>query len=322
MNCEEREEKLTLFAYGELPPGEAQAIEAHTASCEACRKALAQLRELHGALGRRAALDLSPDLLARSRLRLDEALDAEQLGWRRRLADWLPLPLLPGVRASGIAVTVVLVMVGFTMGWLARPHAGKAPRTPGGTSASPQAASFLSPDIGDISSISQVQRDPGTHRVRITLNAEHRVTLEGSLDDARIRRILVDALKGYDNAGIRLNTLSALQQTASDPSVQEALLYALRRDPNAGVRLEALKDVREIGWSSKVESALIHSARDDKNSGVRVAAIDALVTHAVSGQDASLIPVLQSFARDEPDNYAGIKALAALHNFARTGNWK
>jgi hypothetical protein len=325
MNCHDhensREERLTLYVYGELPPAEAEALEAHANGCDACRKLLAQLRELHGALNRRAALDVSPELLVRSRLKLEESLDAEQLGWRRLLADWFPA--LSGVRASGVAVTVALVMAGFTVGWLARPRAPIAPQTaqaPSPLNESPRGASFISPNIGRISSISQVAPDPDTHRVRIALNAEHDVTLEGSLDDPHIRQILISAVKGYGNAGIRLDTLSALRQTASDPAVQDALLYALRRDPNAGVRLQALRDVQGVNWSSKVESALIQSAREDKNPGVRVAAIDALVSHALSGQDTTLIPVLERFANNSPDNYAGMKALTALHEFGGAGN--
>ncbi len=320
MNCQDCEDKLTLYLYGELTPAEGQAVESHTATCAECGKVLAQLRELHNALGRRVISDVSPELLVRSRLKLEDAIDSEHLGWRRLVADWIPM--LPGVRASGVAATAVFLMAGFTVGWLARPHAGKAPPTQVTPSISARAGSLVSPDIGRISSISQILPDPGTNQVQITLNAEHHVTLQGSLDDPRIRQILVDAVKSYDNAGIRLDTLSALRQTASDPSVQDALLYALRRDPNAGVRLQALRCVRGINWSSKVQAALIESARQDKNPGVRVAAVDALVAHALSAQEVSLIPVLQSFAKNDPNNYVRIKALAALHDFAQAGDWK
>src|SRR5207245_2301513 len=80
--------------------------------------------------------------------------------------------------------------------------------------------------------------DPKTGDVRITLNAERRVTLEGSLDDPQIQQLLVGAVKGYENAGIRRDTLDVLRARSDNPSVRAALLYVMRHDANPGVRLE------------------------------------------------------------------------------------
>jgi hypothetical protein len=313
MDCRTFEGQLDLYLYGELPCPEADAFEEHAAGCETCRARLEESRRLHAWLAARPAVEISPELLVRSRLKLEEALDAEQLGWRRLLADWFPL--LPAAHAPRAAVAVILLAFGFGLGWALRPRAGKAPAV----EALPvNRSSLATSGLGQISSISQVLPDPSTDQVRITLNAEHHVTLEGSLDDPRIRKILVDALKNYDNAGIRLDTLAALKQKADDPSVQNALLYALDHDPNAGVRLQALQSAQQMNWCDQVQDGLIHAAQADKNPGVRVAAIDALVRHALSQKEESLVPVLQGFAENDANNYVRYKALAAVHELEQS----
>jgi HEAT repeats/Putative zinc-finger len=307
MDCKDFEERLDLYLYQELPPSERQTVEEHVSACEACRERLEQTRRLHELLTSRPAPEITPELLVRSRLKLEDALDAEQLGWRRLLADWFPL--LPGAHAPRAAVAFVLLVFGFGLGWLLRPGATTTPPV----DSLPVKSSLVGSGLGQISSISQVLPDPSTDQVRITLNAQHHVTLEGSLDDPRIRQILVDTVKSYDNAGIRLDTLNALGQRRDDPSVREALLYALQRDPNPGVRLQAVESASQMNWSDGVQAALVHAAAGDKNPGVRVAAIDALVSHALSQKDQSLVPVLQGFAERDANNYVRIKALAAVH---------
>jgi hypothetical protein len=312
MDCIGFEEKFDLYLYEELHLSERQAIEEHTAGCETCRARLEQSRRLHALLVEQPVTEIPPELLVRSRLKLEEALDAEQLGWRRLLADWFPL--IPGAHAPRAAVAVVLLAFGFGLGWALRPRAAKTPTV----ESVPVKSSLVGSGLGQISSISQVLPDPATDQVRITLNAQHHVTLEGSLDDPRIRQILVDAVKSYDNAGIRLDTLNALGQKRDDPSVQDALLYALQRDPNPGVRLQAVQSARRMNWSGRVQAALVQAASGDKNPGVRVAAIDALVGHALSQRDQSLVPVLQGFAEKDASNYVRIKALAAVHELEQS----
>jgi HEAT repeats/Putative zinc-finger len=313
MDCKAFEERLDLYLYEELPRSEAQAVEEHAASCEACRARLEQSRRLHSLLAARPVAEVSPELLVRSRLKLEEALDAEQLGWRRLVADWFPL--LPGAHAPRAAVAVVLLAFGFGLGWALRPRATKGPAI---EPLPVNSSSLATSGLGQISSISQVLPDPATDQVRITLNAEHHVTLEGSLNDPRIRKILVDAVRSYDNAGIRLDTLSALKEKADDPSIQDALLYALEHDPNAGVRLQALQSAQQMNWCNRVQAGLVHAAAADKNPGVRVAAIDALVRHALTQKDESLLPALQGFADTDANNYVRIKALTAVHELEQS----
>lgn len=304
MNCTEACQITELYLYGELSPAEREAMETHLAGCAACRAEIERARRLHSLVTTYTAPAPAPDVLVQCRQRLEAALDREQYGWRRLFADARAALANP----SRVAAALTLVVFGFGMGWMMRSRSAVVRTTP-----ARQVESAALPDLSNIGSISQISQDPATDKVRITVNSERRVTLEGSLDDPRIRQILVDAVKTYSNPGIRLDTLDALRQKTDNPTVEDALLYALRRDPNAGVRLEALRSVPSMTWDGKVQDALVDAVQHDANPGVRVEAIDDLAKHAVAERDQSLLPVLQTFARDDSNNYVRVRALSAVH---------
>ncbi|MGH9397442.1 MAG: HEAT repeat domain-containing protein [Terriglobia bacterium] len=313
MTCTEAQQNISLDLYGELAAPEREALEAHAAGCNACQAELEQTRRLHSLLSERATPEIAPDLLVRCRQDLEASLDHERYGWRRLVADWSSLVFRP----SRVAAALILVVFGFGLGWMIRPRAEHLNPAAQASNAAAQLASLASPDLGTIGSISQVSQDPQSDKIRITLNAEHRVTLEGSLDNPRIRQILVDTMKSYSNPGIRLDTVNALKQNPGNPSVEGALLYALRHDPNAGVRIEALRSVPKMSWDPQVETALVEAIQQDQNPGVRVAAIDNLVKHALDERDQAMVPVLRNFARNDSNPYVRVKALAAVRELGR-----
>jgi len=255
MECKSLEENLALYVYDEMSADERAAADEHLAACQRCRLTLDEARRMRELLSERMLPEPTPELLVHCRQRLEEALDHEQLGWRGLLRDWLPSFVSP--QTSGAVAALTLLALGFSMGWMLRPRAVQmVPNVNSGANLA--SMPITSGDLGGarINSITQVAPDPQTGEVRITLNAERRVNLEGSLDDPRIQQVLLYAVKSYDNPGIRLDTLDALRKGSSNPSVQTALLYALEHDPNAGVRMEALKSVRGMGWRPEVQRAL------------------------------------------------------------------
>ena len=312
MSSKEFEETPALDLYDELDPAERAAWTAHLKQCAACRERLDQARRLAAALSRRPTIEPSPQFVAQCRAALANALEREEHGWRRLLTDWVTLPSF--IHPSRLGAALTLVVFGFGLGWMVRPRARLPLRVP---HLPATASSMTGADLGHINNICQVTPDPQTGQVRITLNAEHRVTMEGSLDDPRIRRVLLDAVKGYDNPGIRLDTLDALRHQPDEPAVQEALLYALGHDSNAGVRLEALKCVHTMNWSSRVRTAVLDAVEQDPNPGVRVAAIDELVSHALKGQNEGLTPVLGRLAALDTNPYVRLKSLAALRELGQ-----
>jgi len=176
MNCDELQKKLTLYPYGELAAEERATCEAHMTSCATCRAEFEELERLHGLLAQRPRLQPSVALLMHCRQALDDHLDREELGWRGIVRGWRFLRLR--VPATGAVAALFLLVVGFGLGWTLRP------RVVGVGRISPPPASVatagLELDEMRIRGITRVAPDPQTGAVRITLDAERRVTLEGS----------------------------------------------------------------------------------------------------------------------------------------------
>ena len=314
MNCKEFEEYLTLNLYGDLPPEQRAPFEAHLAGCANCQATREQVRRVHELLAQRPRLEPSPDFMVECRQALAEALDREQLGWHGLIREWFPsLQLPPRWAATRIAFTLSLVVFGFGLGWTLHPRTVSVmrPSERGNVTTS----SLAGADLADmrINDISGVAPDPKTGDVRITMDAQRRVTLEGSLDDPKIQQVLVYAMKSYRNAGIRRDTLDALRGHADDPNIHQALIYAMRHDPNAGVRLEALKAVRNTTPGDDVHTALLEAIEHDANPGVRVAAVDALINPTGNEDfDAPTVRALEHLATADSNPYVRLKCANAM----------
>ncbi|MGA2632266.1 MAG: HEAT repeat domain-containing protein [Terriglobia bacterium] len=310
MKCTEIEQQSLLYIHDELAPNERADLEAHVAACEPCRRGMEQARRLDQLLRECPRPEPAPDLLVVCRQSLDESLDREQLGWRGLFRSFVwHFGTLPATRATAI---LTLLVFGFGLGWTIRPHAtALQPVTSGDNS-----SAFDTSNLNNvrIRSISQVAPDPQSGGVRITLDAERRVTLEGSLDDPRIRQVLVDAVKGYDNPGIRRDTLDVLRARTQDPSVREALMYALH-DGNPGVRLAALQTVGSMECGPDTHAGLLKVVENDANVGVRTAAIDTLVRHLEEeGPDEAVTTTFERLANTDQNPSVRMRCLAALRN--------
>ena len=309
MNCHDLEENLPLLLYGELPDAELAACQEHLVSCAHCRAERDKLEKLHQVLAQRQNVEVSAGLLAEARMGLDEALDNEPHGWR---ALWSRgLPMLRFQPASGFALAMTLILCGFGFGWGLRPRADRlTPETPEVTSSSVGGENL---DNMHIRGISRVDPDPHTGGVKITMDAERRVTLQGSMDDPKIQQVLLYAVKSYDNPGIRRDTLDALRNHTDNPNVREALIYTLQHDANAGVRLEALGAVSNLKSNSDVHAALLNALEHDTNPGVRVAAVDALIDATEDeGNDEATTQALAHLARSDSNPYVRLKCASAV----------
>jgi hypothetical protein len=320
MNCKEFEDYLTLDLYGELPPEQRAAYEAHLAGCVHCQATREQVRGLHQVLAQRPRPEPSPDFLVECRQALAEALDRERLGWRGLIREWLSFFELPPQRlVPRAAFALSLAVFGFGLGWMLRPRpAPVVPPQPGSVTASALAdVDFENMRINDIS---RVAPDPKTGDVRITMDAQRRVTLEGSLDDPRIQQLLVYAVKSYDNAGIRRDTLDALRARSQNPNVRAALLYTMEHDPNVGNRLAALDAVRGLEAGDDLQQTLLEVLEHDKNMGVRVESVDLLVDRVEKeGRDEAILSALERLAANDPNRYVRLRCASALRKLGSDG---
>ncbi len=75
MKCQSARDCIVLLNYGELPDELAGVLEQHLLGCEDCREEMEAFRALEERLATLPVLEPSPNLLAQSRMRLDDALD-------------------------------------------------------------------------------------------------------------------------------------------------------------------------------------------------------------------------------------------------------
>ena len=85
MKCEWVRENILLHIYNELPDDARFELEQHLARCSDCAAELKVARKFHATLSELPVEEPSPNLVASSRMRLQEALEtAEQGGWWQR----------------------------------------------------------------------------------------------------------------------------------------------------------------------------------------------------------------------------------------------
>ena len=119
MKCEWVRENIVLQVYGELADDARHELEQHVARCADCAAELKAEQEFHALLAQDRAADLanepSPNLLAASRMRLQEALEtAKQGSFFSRLA-FDPANWLRQVKFSPALASAILIL-GFAGG--------------------------------------------------------------------------------------------------------------------------------------------------------------------------------------------------------------
>lgn len=101
--CDDIRDWLSAYLDGELNARRREAIEAHLAGCDACRRELASLRQVSACLQAWTAPEPAPDLSARF---------AERLAARTKRPDarWLAVPWLRAAAAAGLAAGLLLAV--------------------------------------------------------------------------------------------------------------------------------------------------------------------------------------------------------------------
>ncbi len=89
MKCEWVRQNIVLHVYGELADDARHELEQHVARCADCAAELKAEQEFHALLSQDRAAEPTPNLLAASRMRLQEALETAEQGrfWHRLAFD-------------------------------------------------------------------------------------------------------------------------------------------------------------------------------------------------------------------------------------------
>jgi hypothetical protein len=305
MKCEWVQENILLYVYNELADDARYELEQHIARCADCAAELKASRKFNAVISQFPVEEPSANLLAASRMRLQEGLEtAEQGGfWQRLMFD--PAAWLRQVHFSPTLAAVIFI-VGFAGG------IGAAYKIVGGSGgAVPMALNPSSqPAEASISGISSVTQDPGSNQISIKYQTVSTQEAQGSLNDQRIQQLLLFAARNNYNSGVRMDSVDLLTQKPDDTHVREVLMYGLRYDPNPGVRLKALGALGPyVKNDVRVRDAVLESLMNDSNAGLRIQALHLL--EPVSA-DSSVRVVLQKLAQNDQSPYIRSQARRVL----------
>jgi len=309
MKCEWVRENIVLQVYGELADDARHELEQHVARCADCAAELKAEQDFHALLSQDRAAEPTPNLLASSRMRLQEGLETTEQGsfWSRLAFD--PANWLRQIRFSPALASVILIL-GFAGGvgttykiYGTRPANTdqNIARNLGNTGALSDAA------IAGIDSVTPV---PGTDQVSIKYNTMSTQEKQGSLNDQQIQQLLLYAARSNYNSGVRVDSVGLLAQRSSDLQVREALIYALQNDTNPGVRLKSLDALGNyVKEDTNVRDAVLRALVNDDNSGVRTEALRLIEPVKADG---SVRGVLMALAAKDSSQYIKSQARTML----------
>jgi len=305
MKCEWVKENVLLYVYNELPDDARYELEQHLARCVDCAAELTTTRKFHAMLSELPVEEPAPNLVAASRMRLQEGLETAEQGrfWHRLIFD--PGAWLRQIRFAP-ALAAAIFIVGFAGG------IGTTYQVVNGTggTASIASAPASTPAESSITGIQSVTQDPGSNHISIKYNTVSTQEAQGSLNDQRIQQLLLFAARNNYNSGVRMDSVDLLTQEPNNTHVREALMYALRYDSNPGVRLKALDGLGAYVKSDpRVRDALLEALVHDSNPGARTEALHLLEPVRA---DSSVQSVLRKLAQSDQNQYIRSQARTML----------
>jgi hypothetical protein len=312
MNCQLMHERIVTAAYGELADAQAHELELHLAGCAECREEREQLLALKVLADTNPVLEPDANLIARSRQKLEDALDAlPALRWYERLAQQL-LNNFASLQAAPVAACLLLaagVAAGSLGGYqLAQNRAARHPALIQAARVQAQpAAPAETAAPAEIANISSIVRQPNSGMVEVRYNQMVPRQIEGSMDDPAIRRLLMLASENSTSAGVRDDSVGLLAAECRNghgckaAGLRDALMVALRYDKNAGVREKALQGLEPyVAEDVRVRNVILEALMNDSDARIRSQAISILEPVEA---DTSVRQVLHSVANTDRNPY-------------------
>ena len=290
MDCQLAHERIVLAAYGELPDEQAHELERHLIGCAECSTDRDQLHALKTLASLHPVVEPPANLMARSRLRLEEALDAlPPKRWYERLSQRLVNSFASLQAAPAAAAMLLVIGIGagslggyeFSQARVAHAASNEAQTADAAPVASAQAPQMIMPS--NVASISSIQQEPNSNLVAVRFNQVIPQKVEGSLDDPAIRQLLMMASEDAASEGVRDDSVGLLAaecragHSCQGAGIRDALMVALRYDRNARVREKALKGLEPyVTQDMRVRDAVLEALLNDNDPRIRTEAIGIL----------------------------------------------
>lgn len=305
MNCELAQERIVTAAYGELPDEQAHELERHVAGCAACQKEREQALALKTLMSAYPTPEPSPNLVARARLRLEESLDGlPPKRWYERWGQGI-VNNFARLQSAPVAA-VLLLVVGGGAGCLgeyeyAQSRAAHVAATQAATAPKVQPAAL--PELANVANVSGIVHQPNSEIVDVTYNQLIPRQIQGSLDDPRIRQLLMLATENATSPRVQDDSVDLLAaecragHSCQPSGIRDALIVALRYDKSPAVREKALEGLEPyVAEDVNVRDAVLKALLNDSDARVRSAAISLL---APVEADSSVRQVLYSVSNSD-----------------------
>ena len=313
MNCELAHERIVTAAYGELPDEQMHELERHMTGCPDCHSDREQLLALKVLADAHPMVEPPANLVARSRMRLEEALDAlPPKRWYERLTQRM-MNNFASLQAAPVAACLLL-LVGAGAGilssyWYVQNRAAHA------AAVRPPAAAVDSAPA-DIASISSIVRQPNSEMVEVSYNQVVPQQMEGSLDDPKIRELLMMASENSTSPAVRDDSVGLLAaecragHSCQAAGIRDALMVVLRYDKNAGVRQKALEGLAPyVAEDLRVRDAVLEALLSDADPRIRTDAVKILEPVEA---DTSVRQVLHTVANTDQNPHLRIVSREVL----------
>ncbi len=319
MTCNETRTTMVLAVYDELADDRLHLLQQHLKGCVDCSEELEQFLALKTLAAALPVEEPDANLVARSRMRLEEALDRlPPKRWYDRAAEWLTRSAA-GMAAAPLAASVLLLTgigAGTLVGYqLAQRRAANAAMQPAAQEPAAEASSSAlnqqdGPVQPSVSNVAQIAEVPHSGMIDIRYSTLQQRHVQGTLDDPEIRDLLMYASQEAPNPMVRDHSIALLAAACSNGKecagpetaggrLRDALMIALRYDRSAQVRLKALVGLQPyVGEDVQVRDALLEALMNDPDAQIRARAISMLTP---VDADTSVRQVLSTVAEQDQD---------------------
>jgi hypothetical protein len=320
MNCEVAHERIALSVYGELTDEQMHTLNRHLVACPECQSEMEQAHALKLLVDTHQVLEPDANLLTRSRLRLDEAIEAlPPKRWYERLSQNLQNNFA-GLQSTPVAAALMLVIgagIGVLGGYfyanthalnLAANNRESAPPATASYNPTPNSDTIKTVDLSmpsqssaEIANISSITRDPLNDMVEVRYNQVVPRQISGSLSDPSIRQLLMLASQNSASPGVRDNSIELLANECRSSNgcqgILSTLIIALGADQDVNVRYNALDGLQPfVTVDQKVRDAVLLAVLSDPEPRIRSHAIAILVP---ASADTSVRQVLSTVATSD-----------------------
>ncbi len=306
MKCEEVVRAIPLYLYGEVSPATEELVEDHVARCAGCAQEFKLQKAIHSALDTRE-MSIPAGLLQECRGDLSRQVGREPLHHR----GWLGVGgFLREIWHDGLRLRVPLgAMALIAVGYLGARLTG-----PGANALGAFGVNQAGVENAAFSSAIRAIEPQAAGTVRISLDEIQRREITGRLDDDKIQRLLLDAIRQENNPGVRVESAGMLKECPQSSPVRAALLDAVAHDSDAGVRLKALEGLKTFAGDPAVRQTLAQVLLHDDNAGVRMETIEVLT----SRHDDAMVGILQDVFQKEDNHYVRSRVQDALKQMHAT----